>query len=187
MKKINTLFIIFTMITISTNAQLKQFATKQEAENFIVETIKKLTPGPFKFSEYKDGAIFFKNPGIEKIDEVLNEGTSSEAIIAGKHAKKIKCNAYSIIYLSKVTKLRIDTLSYPDKKMYYKYSFEGENIGETCYIPLKSTAHKENGFRNRIVFLDKTEGALSEREGLPFMGDSILENDFLQAVKVYLE
>ena len=54
-------------------------------------------------------------------------------------------------------------------------------------MPVKSFVGINKQYRNVIVFLDKTEGSLSEREGLLFMGDTDWENNFLEAAKVYLK
>jgi hypothetical protein len=184
MNKIYQLLLVFVMIADTSFAQTKQFATKQDAETFIVETIKKLTPAPFTFSEYKNGALLFKNPKTEKIDKIFNEGSPSEYAIAGE---TIKCNSYSIIYMNKIKEIKIDTLLYPNEEKRCRYSFVGDKIGEIGYMPLKSTVGTDRRYRNIIVFLDRTTKNEDDKLGMFLKNDVALENDFLEAVRVYWE
>jgi hypothetical protein len=184
MNKIYQLLVVFVCIANTAFTQTKQFATKQEAETFIVETIKKLTPAPFTFSEYKNGALLFKNPKTEKIDKIFDEGSPSEYSIAGE---TIKCNAYSVIYLNKIKDIKIDTLLYPNEEKRCRYAFVGDKIGEIGYMPLKSTVGSDKRYRNIIVFLDRTTKNGEDKQGLFLKNDVALENDFLEAVRVYWE
>ena len=187
MKKTNLLLFIFLMLASNIYAQKKTFSTKQAADSFMVETMKKLIPLPFRFIDYADGVILFKNPATEKIEEDVEITDATTSLTVGEKVKKIKCNVYSKIYLNKIESIKIDTLTCTNNIKCSKYSFIGKKIGENGYMPVKSFVGINKQYRNVIVFLDKTEGSLSEREGLLFMGDTDWENNFLEAAKVYLK
>jgi hypothetical protein len=176
MKKSCLLITFFVLLTSIAFTQTKQFATKQEAEDFIVETIKKTVAAPFKFDSYERGVLTVKNPKVEKIeDDDVNEK------VVGQE-KKYKCNAYTSIYFADVREIKITEKFCSNNKKCYTTSMVGKSFFEKGYVAVKEKKEFNRRYRNEVILFDDSEED-NQGKALVFGNDSLLKHNFLEAAK----
>ncbi len=177
MKRI-TLTITILLLSTIVFAQNKVFATKQEAETFMVETMKKTLAAPFKFDSYVGSVFTVKNPKVQKIedDDVTEKVVGQE--------KKYKCYAYTSIYFADVREIIITEKICTNNKKCYAMSLIGKSFFEKGYMAIKEKTAFNKQHRNEVILFDDSEEE-DEGKALVFGNDSLLKYNFLEAAKAF--
>jgi hypothetical protein len=172
MKRNYLLITILLLLKSTAFAQPKQFATKQEAENFMIETMKKNIAAPYAFDSYKDGKIIFKNVNVEEVD---NEYDVYDP-------KEYKCNAFRRIDFNNISDITIEE-GKCDLVKCYALILLGDGVITKGFMTVKDKKWMNADMVDAARLFDEIQ-PYAQKKFIDFGTDSLLRNDFLEAANV---
>ncbi len=173
MKKINLLLFIFLMLVSNLYAQKKEFATKLEAETFMVETMKKSLAESWYVDSYKNNIVIIKST---LVDSEYNEDDDNDLV---EH----KCNRYRRINFQAIDSIVIEEGECDSLKC-YSLILKGKNVIQKAFMVTKNKKLISSSFQDSVRLFDEIL-PFAQKPFVVFGENTLLRDNFLDAARAF--